>query len=124
MLNSIIAQRVAIIGSRDYKDIDRIRVLVESLSTGQILPMLISGGARGPDSIAEKEAMKHGWDSLIFEVDWDNLGRGAGFARNTTIAKEADVVYAFWDGKSRGTLDTISKAVKLGKDVKIYADLV
>jgi len=119
-------RKIAIIGSRNYKDTTRILTLIEFLdhNGSDPRPMLISGGAKGPDSIAQKEAEKRGWIIRIFQADWDNLGRGAGFARNTDIAREADVVYAFWDGKSKGTLDTITKAVIMGKDVNILADSV
>lgn len=39
--------------------------------------------------------------------------------RNTTIAKEADMIIAIWDGESRGTLDVIRKARKMKKDTLI-----
>jgi hypothetical protein len=46
-------------------------------------------------------------------------GRTAGFTSNTTIVRDSDVVIAFWDGKSTGTLDTIEKAKALGKPVGV-----
>lgn len=115
--------KIAIVGSRDYKNVDRIIELIYALTSSKH-HTLISGGAPGPDTIAQKEAEKQGWYIKIFKADWNNLGKGAGFIRNTAIAREADRVYAFWNGKSKGTLDTITKAVKMGKDVEILADLV
>lgn len=47
--------------------------------------------------------------------DWDKYGKSAGFKRNTTIVEACDTLLAFWDGKSRGTQDSIAKAEKLGK---------
>ena len=39
--------------------------------------------------------------------------------RNSLIVADCDMVVAFWDGRSRGTLDTITKAVQAGKRVEI-----
>jgi hypothetical protein len=50
---------------------------------------------------------------------WDTEGKCAGLNRNTTIVRDSDVVIAFWDGKSTGTLDTIEKAKALGKPVGV-----
>jgi hypothetical protein len=47
--------------------------------------------------------------------DWKKHGRAAGIIRNTDIVKQADKVVAFWDGKSKGTQDTIGKARKANK---------
>jgi hypothetical protein len=81
---------------------------------------LISGGAPGPDRIAEEVAKGRGIKTTIFPAEWDKLGKQAGFLRNAIIIKEASFVVAFWDGKSRGTLDTIKKAVSAGKQVHVY----
>jgi hypothetical protein len=37
-----------------------------------------------------------------------------GTERNTKIVKVADMLIAFWDGKSRGTSDSINKAFRKG----------
>ena len=115
--------KIAIVGSRNYKNTGRIIELIYALTSSKH-HTLISGGASGPDTIAQKEAEKQGWNIKIFKADWNKLGKSAGFMRNTDIAKEAEYIYAFWDGKSKGTLDTITKAVKMGKDVEILADKV
>ena len=39
--------------------------------------------------------------------------------RNGEMAEYADMLIAFWDGKSVGTQDMINKMKKLGKEVKI-----
>jgi hypothetical protein len=57
---------------------------------------------------------------IEFPADWDTHGKAAGFMRNQLIVDNCDKVTAFWDGKSKGTLDTITRAVKAGKTVVIF----
>ena len=40
--------------------------------------------------------------------------------RNMLIADYADIVLAFWNGKSRGTVYTVKYARKHGKNVYVY----
>lgn len=56
----------------------------------------------------------------VFVADWDKHGKAAGPIRNTEMVKEADVLVAFWDGKSKGTLSAITAATKKHIPVKIY----
>ncbi len=53
-------------------------------------------------------------------ADWDRLGRKAGPIRNAQIVFNADRVVAFWDGKSRGTLNTVVQADRAGLPVELY----
>lgn len=109
--------KVAVVGSRsctDYK-------LVEStlLDFGlENIDLIISGGARGVDTFAEKFAKKYGIKTLIFPADW-NLGRQAGYIRNCDIVKACDVVIALWDGVSSGTTHSFKLAKEYNKQLKI-----
>lgn len=54
----------------------------------------------------------------IFDADWNKLGRGAGFVRNTDIARESDILIAVVaPDRTGGTEDTVKKATNLGKKV-------
>ena len=44
----------------------------------------------------------------------------APLIRNAEMAEEADVLVAFWDGKSRGTRHMIGCAFKEGLEIHIY----
>lgn len=72
--------------------------------------VVVSGGARGVDSAAEDAANARGLQTIIFLADWKNLGRRAGPIRNTQIVAHADRIVAFWDGRSRGTVNTLAQA--------------
>lgn len=102
---------VAVIGSRSFKNFE---LLKNTLSKIEI-SLIISGGADGADSLAERYAREQSIPTKIFLPDWKKYGKSAGMIRNTDIINEADVVVAFWDGQSRGTFDGIEKAKKLDK---------
>jgi len=106
--------KVAVIGSRGFNNYELIKETLSSLD----ITLVVSGGAMGADTLGERYARENGIPTKIFKPDWTK-GRGAGFLRNTDIINEADTVVAFWDGKSKGTLDSIKKAEKQGKKVLI-----
>lgn len=109
--------RVAIVGSRGFPALTQVSKYVHALSPGT---EVVSGGAKGVDETAAKAALACGLTLTEYLPEWDKYGKKAGFIRNGLIVGDADKVVAFWDGESRGTLNTIKKAVKAGKPVEIY----
>ncbi len=77
------------------------------------------GGAKGADSLGEEYAKENNIPTKIFIPDWDKYGKSAGMIRNTDIVNESELIVAFWDGISSGTLDSINKAKKNNKKVLI-----
>ena len=65
--------------------------------------IIVSGGARGADSLGEKYSDEEGFDLEVYPAQWDKYGKRAGFRRNEQMAEVADALIAFWDGKSHGT---------------------
>ncbi len=108
--------KVAIVGSRNYPELDKVREYVRSLPNGSTV---VSGGAKGVDKTAEDAAKECGLGVISLKPDWKKYGRGAGIVRNKQIVETADEVVAFWDGKSRGTMNTVDTAKKLDKPVKV-----
>lgn len=109
--------KVAIVGSRKYPDPGEVARLVNSLPSNAVV---VSGGAEGPDSLAVQVARERGLAHQVFPAKWETLGRAAGLIRNGDIVQACDRLVAFWDLKSRGTKDTINKALQAGKVVTIY----
>lgn len=103
--------KLAIIGSREAGNIN---LELELIKRFKILMnnTIISGGARGIDTLAAQFARKHGMKLLEFRPDYATYGRGATFIRNRRIVDEADGVIAFWNGTSRGTKYTIDYAMR------------
>jgi len=81
--------------------------------------LIISGGAKGIDAVAERYAAAHGIESKVFKPDYARFGKAAPLKRNDEMVELADMVLAIWDGKSRGTKHTIDYAEKIGKEVKV-----
>lgn len=113
--------RIAIVGGRDFTDyalLSRyISIFTEKTPTTYI--SIVSGGAQGGDTFAEQFAREHRYDTQIFKPEWSKYGPRAGLIRNQLIVDACDMVVAFWDGKSRGTADTIAKAKKAKKPTLI-----
>lgn len=111
--------KIAIIGSRTFNDYDLLkRTILKTISIEQI-EKVVSGGARGADQLGEQFAREFNLSTTIFLPEWSKHGRSAGFIRNAEIIKNSDFVFAFWDGESKGTLNSINTAKKLNIPVII-----
>lgn len=111
--------KLAIVGSRTLIDARLVADEVDHVHAETAVTELISGGAKGADKLGEAWALTHDIPIRKLLPDWDRHGRAAGIIRNSDIVKEADKVIAFWDGTSRGTRDTIAKARKANKMLKV-----
>ncbi len=105
--------KLAIIGSRT--------LLIDDL--GKYIPKgieeIVSGGAKGVDTVAAEYAKKKGLRLMEFLPQYERYGRAAPLKRNEQIAEYADEALVFWDGISRGTKYTIKCFEKLGKKVTL-----
>lgn len=104
--------RVAIVGSRKFTDYQK---FLRYLDETEIIPThIVSGGARGADSMAETFAKKAGIPITIYPADWGRHGNAAGMIRNKQIVNDCQVVIAFPGPKSVGTRGTINLAEAKG----------
>jgi hypothetical protein len=117
-------KRLAIIGSRSFNDYNLMESVLSPFQSQ--LSLVVSGGAKGADLLGERWAKNNNIKTLIFYADWNRYGRSAGFKRNEDIINNADMVIAFWDGKSPGTKHSISLANKFKIPLRIinYLDLI
>lgn len=114
--------RVGIVGGRDYPDLWQVQVFVQRLAKKHPDAVIVSGGARGVDTVAAVEARLCGLGVVEHIPDYDKYGRHlAPLERNTRIINDVDVLVAFWDGVSRGTKDSIDKAGDRGIKVKVIS---
>lgn len=109
--------RLAVVGTRTFTDYPVLCKALDAVRTKHAVEKIVSGGARGADRLAERYAKENGIPMQIKVPDWKTHGKRAGLLRNTDIVNACDVLCAFWDGKSRGTQDSIDKAKKAGKVV-------
>ena len=106
---------IAVIGSRNFSDY---RLLESTLVVLPEITKIVSGGAKGADSLAEIYAEKYQLPLIVFKPDWQKYGRGAGIVRNREIIEAADMVVAFWDGSSKGTASSLKFAKSKGIPIK------
>lgn len=109
--------KLAIIGSRTFNDYKLLQETLEQYKSKIVL--VVSGAAKGADSLGEKWALENNIQTLIFPAEWGKYGKRAGYIRNEDIIKNCDCCIAFWDGKSVGTKHSISLCEKYNKPCKI-----
>ena len=110
--------RTIIAGSRDIVDLN---VVLEAIANSGIdITTVVSGGARGVDTLGEHAAKMMNIPVMRYEADWDLYGKSAGYKRNGVMAKNADALIAVWDGKSKGTKHMIDLAHLRGLIVYIW----
>lgn len=73
---------------------------------------IVSGGAKGADTLAEQYAKDNNLEFVKFPAKWDEYGKKAGFIRNEEMhhfisQQEHRGCILFWDGKSKGTKHNI-----------------
>lgn len=107
--------RVAVVGSRTFTNFNILMNVLDDMPIDSI----VSGGARGADSVARQYADRSLIPITEYLPEWERFGKAAGFIRNTTIVDDCDLVVAFWDGTSKGTGHSIDYARKIGKPLKI-----
>ena len=105
--------KLLIVGSRSITNFDLLPYVSQQVDT------IISGGANGVDSIAEKYADLHRLSKYIIRPRYDLYGRAAPIRRNEQMVDMADAVLVIWDGKSNGAKHTIGYAKKAGKDITV-----
>lgn len=110
---------VIIAGGRNFDDYDFLVDSINSLDMHHPVEV-VSGKARGADTLGERYAKENLYPVKEFPADWNTHGRSAGPIRNKEMADYADGLIAFWDGQSRGTKNMIDTAKKLGLEVKVF----
>jgi len=127
--------KVAIVGDREVTDYSIVQKAVEQ--SGFDITEVVSGGAKGVDSLAERWARDHNVPCKVFEADWNNLrapgavikvnkwrkkyNANAGFQRNQNIVDYAEAVIAIQpNGPTSGTQDTVRRTKKAKKPLHYY----
>ena len=105
--------KLLIVGSRSIEWFDISSYIPDSVD------LIISGGASGVDSIAEKYADDNRISKMIIRPRYDMYGKAAPLKRNEYMVDMSDEVLVVWDGKSRGTMYTVKYAEKKNKPINI-----
>ena len=118
-------RRYIVAGGVHFEDYETLKTTLDDLF--KEIPKdeleVVSGHAKGADSLGERYAEEKGIRCTVFPADWKKYGRAAGPIRNKQMLEyateqEAGLI-AFWNGESKGTKNMISIAEKAGIEVKI-----
>ena len=105
--------KLLIVGSRSIEDFDLSPYIPADVD------LIISGGAGGVDTIAERYADKNNISKLILRPDYKRYGRYAPLKRNEKMVDLADCVLVIWAGKSKGTFYTMQYSEKCNKQLTV-----
>lgn len=110
--------KLAVIGSRTINNAELVTRVLDLYK--EKISVIVTGGAKGVDKIAENWAIINNIPFVIHSPNWSKFGKSAGIIRNRSIANECDHCVAFWDGLSKGTKSTIDMCIKQKKKVDIF----
>ena len=99
---------VGIVGSRSITDIN-LDLFINPNHCGCV----VSGGASGVDLLAEQWAKRNKIEFVCYPANWKLYGKKAGAIRDKEIVEFCDIIIAFHDGRSKGTLITLDYCKKL-----------
>jgi hypothetical protein len=112
---------LAVVGSRGFNDKWLMAWVLDTLNEraweeGGTL-RVVSGGAKGADTLAEKWAGSRKVPCTVFPAEWNRHGNKAGRLRNELMADKCTGAVAFWDSVSPGTRHMIDAVRRRGKQV-------
>jgi hypothetical protein len=112
--------KLGVIGSRLFDDYEFVKNKILENFDVESIDTIVSGGAKGVDTLGEQFTDEFGIQKDISKPDWNKYGKGAAFIRNQEIVDHSDILIAFPIKTSGGTWDTIRKTQKSGKRVLIF----
>ncbi len=109
---------VIICGSREFSDYELLKekcnyYLSSKISKNKKI-IVLSGGARGADTLGEKYAKEMGFTLKTFPAQWSKYGKRAGYLRNKRMAEIGNACIAFLskDGENKGTTMMVNIAME------------
>ena len=105
--------KLLIVGSRGITDFCLDKYIPKDVEC------IISGGAGGVDTLAEKYADAHRLSKLILRPQYTRYGKAAPLMQNEQMVELCDEVLVIWDGASHGTKHTIDLAKAKNKPLRV-----
>lgn len=94
--------RALVCGGRGFSDMKAVSEILDRVTAHSIRNIIIHGGAKGADSLAEAWAKEEGIHTAVVTARWGTYGKKAGYLRNSAMSLLLpDLVIAFPGG--RGT---------------------
>lgn len=111
--------KVIIAGSRDFSNYPLLKQRCDYYLQNHKNVTILCGKAKGADTLGEYYGIEKKFKIEYYPAKWDIHGKASGVIRNEEMAKNADALIAFWDGKSKGTEHMINLAKKHNLKVKV-----
>lgn len=107
--------KLIIAGSRSFDDYELLTEQLDEICAKYDITEIVSGTARGADTMGELYAIAHDIPVKRFPADWNRYGKSAGYRRNEQMAQYADACICFSVDNSRGTehMINLSKQYRL-----------
>jgi len=108
--------KVLVCGGRFFDDREMLSFTLDRMAGDAEL--IVHGGARGADTLAQEWADDRGLMCMVYPADWKAFGPSAGPRRNQMMldVEKPDLVIAFPGGA--GTKDMVTRAKAAG--VRVY----
>jgi len=114
--------KLIIAGGREFNDYELLKEKLDNLLINNTDDVeIVSGKARGADSLGEKYAKEKGYPVKEFPAKWNEYGKRAGYLRNEEMALYATHCVCFWDGESKGTKHMIDLAKKSNLNLRVVS---
>ena len=108
--------KTIIAGSRNITDFSTVCEAIDE--SGFQVTEVVSGKARGVDTLGEKWAKVVGVPVKEFPADWEKFGKAAGPIRNKQMGIYSDCAIVIYNPEiSKGSKNMIDTMKKLGKPV-------
>lgn len=96
--------KVIIAGSREFDNYDMLKekcdkILSRKVNEGEEI-VIVSGTARGADTLGEKYAKERGYKIERYPANWDKYGKRAGYLRNKKMAEVSNACIVFLSSKA------------------------
>ena len=111
--------KVIVAGGRDFNNYNLLSQKLDNLFSKTANVVIISGMAKGVDSLAVKYAEENKIRVSEFPAKWKKHGNASGFRRNVEMARFADACVCFWNGKSPGTKHMIDTAKRMNLKLRV-----
>ena len=88
---------------------------------------VVTGGARGVDTLAYRWAASKHFLTRLFYPDWNKYGKSAGVLRNAAMADyvcqfDNPVLILIWDGESKGSY--AMRKIAMERNINVYEIVV
>ncbi len=113
-----------VVGTRTFNNYELLKTKLDKILGRCSDIVIVSGGASGADTLAERYAKEKGYKLIVFNADWNKYGKAAGPIRNEEMHKFISKfakrgVVAFWDQKSKGTQTNFPLSNKYNNPLRI-----